>query len=49
MDRDDLLVMAHKMRFAGELVMRLGLDAAAVFEAAVREAAEPLDDDTKYW
>ena len=48
-NRDELLAIAHKMRFAGELVMRLGLDAAAVFRAAAREAEEPLDDDTEYF
>lgn len=49
MNRDELLAMAHKMRFAGELVTRFGLDAAAVFEAAARETEEPLDDDTEYF
>lgn len=49
MNRDELLVMAHKMRFVGELVMRPGLAAAAIFEAAASEAEEPLDDDTEYF
>jgi hypothetical protein len=49
MTRVDLLAMAHKMRFACELVRRSGQDAADLLQAAVQEAGEPLDDDTEYF
>ncbi len=49
MTRAELLAIAHKMRFTGELVRRPGLDADAVLRAAAQETDEPLDDDTEYF
>lgn len=49
MTRVELLAMAHKMRFAGEMVRRFSLDADDLLQAAAREANEPLDDDTEYF